>query len=762
MGRRLPLGSIFEPTAYVDISYSDVQGGPDDIFEENNSTIAWWLDGNINQDPLFTYPPPIPSELEPVSPEGFYLSQVAAGQSENSPCLNGGLGSPEDLDTQLGFKGSTRTDLIAEVDSDVTIELDPPLANPYDPDVVNMGYHYNADKTYNLTIRVESLTDFIAEPAQLRATQDGIDFVTATTTVREVSAGVVDLEAIILDSRYELVAWGNADDDASTALINTVTMNQDKTVIMVCDTINPLLKINIIGEGTVTTMVSGEEVDADMTFWDSDEVVHLEARPDNASESVRWTQTDDDALLSNFNQVTMTESKTVTVRFYEPTIRNVTGDFTDLQYAIDVAEENDIIIVHPGDYDPVQGWQFVIDKNIVIQGYNPDSLESVENTIIRSSFILESTDRSMVINGISIQDNTWVGGDGCPGADENCGYPLPDGDNGVDIEGVGITFLGDASATIKNCKIRDNIGIAGNGGDGGNVDDICGDGGWGGWARGAGVYIESGDPRFIRCDFIDNRVQGGGGGDGDQSDGCVTRGGSWDDPEEPYQDWDWPPPGGYQNFWKYSGYGGAVYCDENSRPEFSGCSFRGNIAEGGHTGRGSGAYSPIRPPQNLPDGWYKIDRYGGAVFVADGSQVLFTECVFENNEADTVGPLENYKDPARSPIVEEDPYFSYGGAIALEDDLETKAATVVTLKDCVFESGTAHHGGGVYAEHATLQVTDSDFTSNVASFGGAIYNVDSDVTVENTSFTGNAADITESQGGAVFAFDSNSVFTDVA
>ena len=757
-GPQIGIGDPLEldnPFSTVMLTYSDIQGGEDDVFIGD----GWgpWLipsDTNIDEDPRFAA-----TDSTDLT-KNYYLSQIAAGQLVNSPCLNTGLGTPDALDALVGFEGTTRTDHVAEVDSDVNIEDVPEGVDPWDPNVVNMGYHYDASKAqgrkYNLTLEVDR-GSLEAADTILRAyndsgliqfdvqTYDGPDDTTPYQVTVSVNAGTVaSLEAIITDSFYRVKAWHNTDDDTSTELTNVVTMNEDKTVVLECETTIPTLRTFVReSDGTLTQVMEGDGrvLPEGNTLWPEGSVVNLQAFPVNASEVSRWEGTDDDALLGNFNTITMTESKDVIVEFYTPTIYDVTGDFTELQYAIDDAEDGDIIILHPGLYEPVQFDTILIDKNIVIQGYNPDDPETVAATFIqRSQFLLSGTDRRMVINGITIGNVNWFTVDGCDGGETGtiC-EPVEGGGDGAPIRGGGILFSGNASATIKNCIIRDISITAGNGGDG--TQD--GNGGWGGWAYGGGVYIDSGDPRFINCQFLDNSAQGGGGGDAG-SGGAPGRGGQWDDPLNPYPLWDFGP---YLFYWKYSGYGGAVYCAEDSEPEFRNCYFSGNVAYGGHTGLGDRMY-PV-------DGYYKIDRYGGAVYAAERSKVLFTECVFENNQADIEGPLENYKDPARVPMVEEDPYYAYGGTIAFEDD------AVITLKDCVFEGGLAHHGGGIYAEHAELKVDDCNFVDNTSSFGGALYYVDTETTVDRTIFSENTADISESQGGAVFAFDSTSVFTDV-
>lgn len=80
----------------INFTYSDVQGG-----------LAGT--GNINSNPLFVQNPP----------NGwFFLSQTAAGQSQNSPCVNA-----SDPTTPM-ITGSTRTDLIQ------------------DAGIVDMGFHW--------------------------------------------------------------------------------------------------------------------------------------------------------------------------------------------------------------------------------------------------------------------------------------------------------------------------------------------------------------------------------------------------------------------------------------------------------------------------------------------------------------------------------------------------------------------------------------------------------------------------------------------
>ncbi|MCH8006889.1 MAG: hypothetical protein IH888_11770 [Planctomycetes bacterium] len=90
---------------------------PDEIFDLSRTSIVTYSDvaggftgeGNIDADPLFT-PGPLGS---------YYLSQIAAGQVEDSPCVDTG-----DPNSPL-IKGTTRSDEVA------------------DADLVDMGYHWS-------------------------------------------------------------------------------------------------------------------------------------------------------------------------------------------------------------------------------------------------------------------------------------------------------------------------------------------------------------------------------------------------------------------------------------------------------------------------------------------------------------------------------------------------------------------------------------------------------------------------------------------
>jgi parallel beta-helix repeat protein/predicted outer membrane repeat protein len=105
-GPEIWIGSSGYPST-VTIRYSDVQGGQSSCYVDSGCTLNWGA-GMIDSNPLFV-----------TGPKGdYYLSQVAAGQAQDSPCVN--TGNP----SSTMIIGTTRTDEVQ------------------DSGVVDMGYHY--------------------------------------------------------------------------------------------------------------------------------------------------------------------------------------------------------------------------------------------------------------------------------------------------------------------------------------------------------------------------------------------------------------------------------------------------------------------------------------------------------------------------------------------------------------------------------------------------------------------------------------------
>jgi hypothetical protein len=744
-GPQIAVGTIFGsspdgsgPFADVDVAYSDVQGGIDDVFIEDWAyTAIWWLAGNITDDPLFTD--------EDVNAPSFYLSQVKAGQSVNSPCLDGGDFNAIDLKYLIGQELTTRTDLVE------------------DANTVDIGYHYEAGiaKQYNLTIDVYEFDPNEGGHGRLKAkAQPGSDEqfdINDTNTIQISQATQVELIAAP-DPCYKVQYWSGTDNDGSTALTNHVTMNDDKRVVVA---FAPdgwyYLTVTVIGNGTVTVTPPGR-------LHRPGEVVTLTAIPNNPTDKIAWTGTDDDYSEAQTNTVTMNGHKNVTVEFYTPRILYVGGDsnYPTIQAAINAANPRDIVMLMPSTQPYYTQQGFTITKDITITSVDPYNPEVVASTIIQQQmsgggsrsygpgFDFEGVSPLMRLQGITIRGFSGGGYQNPPANPATDGYY--DGrPGGVQVSYALYCYF--ASPTIVNCVIDDCHVFGdhgGNGAAGAANHPNGGNGGWPGGAYGGALYVEVySNPTFIGCTFSNNTVTGGNGGDGGNGAAPPTtgeggRGGGWYYGYQIPSPWEWTPPGNPPSVLPkdYSGLGGAVYINTGCTPVFENCSFVNNSSTGGLNGI-CGQYGGIPNPVDEPTIRYKIANLGGAVYLKTDASAIFSGCEFTGNVADTS------KEPASF-----SGFVSYGGAVAAED-----GATPIFI-DCNINDNTSDIGGGVYSSWAYPAIVGGGFSANTAAHGGGVLIANSVAVINGSRFVSNNANISGSEGGAITLLGSNAEIND--
>jgi len=111
------------------------------------------------------------------------------------------------------------------------------------------------------------------------------------------------------DTCYRVKAWSGTDDDTSTEITNTVTMESDKVVTVEFEPIPYTLTASVAGGGgTISADPAGPT-------YDCGTVVTLTATPDTCYRVKGWSGTDDDTSTGTTNTVTMDSDKTVTVQF---------------------------------------------------------------------------------------------------------------------------------------------------------------------------------------------------------------------------------------------------------------------------------------------------------------------------------------------------------------------------------------------------------------------------------------------------------------
>jgi len=685
-------------------------------FDPNNDTNSWDPNSNlrnISKDPNFI--------------SGYLLSQIAAGQEVNSPCVDAGsdLASAFGLDTY-----TTRTDSISDD------------AN------VDMGYHYNlfTPTQYELTVRAFDING--VENSNLVDPNGGLYYAHTTVRLTVTSAqnpGFYDFNDIV---------WSGTNNDDSNEPNNTVTMDGNKTVtVRLVKSVHDLT-VNAGSGGTVAPPWSpGIYTVKHRT------VVALEAVPDEGYRVKSWSENNDVMSTDPCYTVTVDSDKIVTVEFEQPRTITVPGDYIDIQSAIGAARLGDIVKVASGVHN---GSHIVVDKEITVTSTNPDDPRVVAATIIDSSGYADNAvvfytgaTQNTVFDGFTIKGGTYN-----PIDAQDTNAAGQNGFDGYSIGGGAVYVYSGASPTIKNCVITDTNITGGNASDGGNADATvpAGRGGWAGGSYGGGIYIDSdANPTLINCTITNCVVRGGNAGNGGNSSGTypspdyrdANHGGSWSNDETfPWQSLVGSNGQPYLgDYWYYSGLGGGVFCAPNSSATFIACNITNNTAFGGMSGIGG------TRPWVIPDPViaYRIPSFGGGVFCADDTNVSFIDCNITGNTA-----------PRPDSTYHIDPYLGHGGGIAFSQ------TAYIEFTNCNIADNNAAVGGGMYWTGGDPQLFDCNIAGNVAYVGGGIYGTESTSLLKGCTFSGNFAGVSPNdvdtnaigQGGGIYGASMESQIID--
>ena len=429
------------------------------------------------------------------------------------------------------------------------------------------------------------------------------------------------------------------------------------------------LMVTVIGKHGMVEPNSGS--------YFADTVVMLTATPEVGYNMRQWSGTDDDTSCALTNTVTMDSDKTVTVEFGRRHVFSVPGEFTTIQGAIDAAGCGDVILlnagVHSGDIN-FHG------KNIIVTSMNPDDPCLVAATIIRGSAagpvvtFAGGESQSSVLDGVTITGGNTTGdgggicGNGTEATIANCVIR----DNHADGAGGGVS---DCNGTIVRCTITGNT--AGSGGGGicvvdSNVSVEDCDINYNAAAYGGGLYcVDSPGATITRCTITDNDANGSeaaiGGGilvfdrpiliedcrisrnNAINSGGGIYFGGSDQDPfnntllrnclvtlNRAGRD-----GGGISVNWYAEpvisnctiadnqvtgsagvGYGGGLYCSNDSHVEVINSIIWGNCAEQGFQVAVTGGDSPYYPvPSTLALSYSDVEGGPGGAYVAVDSML---------------------------------------------------------------------------------------------------------------------------------------------
>ncbi|MHC4499105.1 MAG: InlB B-repeat-containing protein, partial [Planctomycetota bacterium] len=483
---------------------------------------SWTSDSNnIGEDPQFVF--------------GYYLSQIAAGQEVNSPCVDTGSGQVDEPDIGM-HRYITRTDGVEDMGK------------------VDMGYHYRRGFTwYRLTVTV--LED-PCDPGIHGAVEPN-----SAIVYEGYGSNVVGLTAIpecnAPDYCYRVKQWTGTDNDGSKAHFNTVTV--------VADT-NVTVEFELVPKYELTAVASEHgslDIDPNLHSYLEGTVVTLQATAESGYRLQQWTGTDNDWSALNTNTVTMNGPRVVNVTFGLP--RTITvgagGNYATIQQGVDAARMGDRVLVYEGVYtapysyyyDP-NTYDYYADtmtsgidfrgKNITLRSSNPEATVIIDCQKTGRAFYFHSgEDANTVISNIIIRNGYVHGPVGTAGGyggseltDPNDPNSEPDpnagtgGDAFGDARGGGIYCTNGSSPTFTNCTITNCLvagAVGGMGGPGMHTIDEHGDGGAGGIGYGVGyggaiACTADSNPTFIDCAIIRNRAVGGVAGLGGEGAVDIT------------------------------------------------------------------------------------------------------------------------------------------------------------------------------------------------------------------------------------------------
>ena len=373
----------------------------------------------------------------------------------------------------------------------------------------------------------------------------------------------------------------------------------------------------------------------------------------------------------------------------------IPDDFTQIQFAIEAAEDGDIVTVRPGTYYETIRFR---GKAIRVR-----SIEGPESTVIvggGNSVVIfsEEEGRDSILEGFELREGTG-----------NCDLFF--------CYGGGI-FCVDASPTIRDCILRDNAVAF----DGGGlyvrrgfplIEDCVFENNLTKWYQGGGIYATEAQLELRRCRFLGNLSDGGGGGvvaiqtpllvEDCEFIGNVANGngGGIDATAS-----DTTVRGSLFESNRCNTRGGAIR-HSGGLLVVEDCTFRFNDSRGdGGAIQSKGEDTIIRDSeirQNVAYG------KGGGIHVDGGVHLLIERCVVRGNLAEV----------------------SDGGGLRAGD-------VPLEMRDCEFIDNEAHAGGAVQADGGggSVAIVGSTFTRNRAVYGvgGALNLARGPVDVVNCGF----------------------------
>ncbi len=699
------------PYADVDVMYSDVQGGEEGVYlEDEPNTEIWWNNGNIAENPLFVSPD--------VNEPAYYLSQIAAGQLIDSNCVNGG-----DPASAFDFTNyTTRTDFVA------------------DTNIVDMGYHYKAAAAIpKYTLKISVIGD--ASGGSLIAQAGGSDAFSITApATRLVNQGTTVKLVAQPNPGYFVTAWSGTDNDTIMDVNNnTATMNRNRTVT-----------VDFHKARMIFVPAQYPDIEAAITAAKNKDTIVVSPKSDGTP----YVVSDRDGFDFKGKHVTL-----ISDRRYPSVVIDCQGSKASPRRAFQFhsGEGMDTVVsgftIQNGFMTGPRGLNGVVpqpgdpcDPNIVSAFGGEDVFGDGYGGAI---YINDSSPTIEYCKFINCAVAGAVGGDGANGADQynskkegQAGGPGGTGTgNGY---GGAIYVNPNSNPVIRYCVFSGNFAHGGLGGDGGNGGNSSGssvlagsggDGGNGeGFGYGAAIYIADGvKTTILDCNMEQGTASGGVGGLG----GNVGSGSLIESNKQVVFT-------GFDGYNLGVGYAGAVFSGKNSEPNFVNCLIL----------------------QNRSRGWdWQKNTFsaGGALYCDVNSLVTIKNCEFNGNfigdtyEELTAGLVNVVSGPGN------------GGALYCADDVNINVTDSHFIGNnnnsalIYYETGGGglpnregyNDGGAIYFKAGgAAKITNCNISGNSAYLnGGGIYHKAKPVTIKNTAISGNKA--IYGDGGGFYSYDPN-------
>ncbi len=476
--------------------------------------------GNLTGDPLF-----VTGNLG-----DYYLSQIAAGQTANSPAVDAG----DVLASALGLNTKTTA-----------------TNDAYDSGKVDMGYHFSRA----VDVPTVTLTTSVVG--------GGLGAISSGGTYR---LGQIVTVTATPQTGWVIKRWTGTDNDSDVTATQTVVMNSNRAVTVefkqptylyvgpqqnsYSDITSAMADAN---DGDIIVVNSGTYPCSQIQFTKSVEV--RSAQPDNPD---YVTQT-----ILDFNSRGVVNNYLFAYGIFFPQGMNsgcILNGFT-------IKNSNWVSI--PGDAGHV--------------GENGGDGLGAEGGVIWIG-----PGAGPVIKNCIIRDNAIQGGNGANGGAADTQHNAGRGGWGGWARGGAIYCGVNSYPQFINCQILNNTVLGGSGGDGGNEAAIGGIANYGGnYSRAAWWDY---DPREIGPDWVTGDLYQLWTEMAPDITNLISN--DADKPHRGSTNYEWLDDYGiyhygyFGDYRYYSGYGGGVYVNTGSNVTFTNCVISGNLAEGGLSGLG--------------------------------------------------------------------------------------------------------------------------------------------------------------------------------